>query len=583
MDFKFGSIAITSDTEYDISVSAIEEKSDYLKVKIKIDFGGKITPKPVVLDWEFPAKNIISTWTPDTWCGGIMPDWWPHKVNSRSALSMPLMSHFSTDGKNVLTISLSDVLTPVAISSGVCEETANMDCRLSLFTELVSAMSEYEVDLVLDMRDVSYMDAIKSAGNMWESLGYKSARVPDDAMRPMYSTWYSYHQNLDRDAVIEELKLAKEYGMNTVIVDDGWQTTDSGRGYAFCGDWRPERIPDMKGFVEDVHNLGMKYMMWYSVPFVGPNSKAWDRFSGKFLNIIEGTLSSCTLDPRYPDVRDYLISTYENAVKEWNMDGLKLDFIDAFALTKYSAEPNDEMDFESLEEAVCTLLKEVRERLIKINPDIMLEFRQKYVGPIMRTYGNMLRVTDCPMSFMHNRVGSLDLRLTSADSAVHSDMLMWNYEDSAESAALQIINILFSVPQISVLIEKLPDEHKKMLKFYMDFWNEHRDCLMNGKLTAKNPEANYSIVCAENDCELIAVSFSKNVIDAGKAYDRLYFINGSWEKELLVNNCGDEYSAAVTVYDCVGNAVLEEKCKITKGYNPFSVPESGMVCIRRAV
>jgi len=33
-----------------------------------------------------------------------------------------------------------------------------------------------------------------------------------------------------------------------IIVDDGWQTLDSARGYAYTGDWQPERMPDMKGF-----------------------------------------------------------------------------------------------------------------------------------------------------------------------------------------------------------------------------------------------------------------------------------------------------------------------------------------------
>ena len=34
----------------------------------------------------------------------------------------------------------------------------------------------------------------------------------------------------------------------------------------------------------------MKFILWYSVPFVGKHSKAWNRFKGKFLDPEHGVL-----------------------------------------------------------------------------------------------------------------------------------------------------------------------------------------------------------------------------------------------------------------------------------------------------
>ena len=36
-------------------------------------------------------------------------------------------------------------------------------------------------------------------------------------------------------------------GFGTLIMDDGWQTADTGRDYPYCGDWEPEpsKFPDM--------------------------------------------------------------------------------------------------------------------------------------------------------------------------------------------------------------------------------------------------------------------------------------------------------------------------------------------------
>jgi alpha-galactosidase len=83
---------------------------------------------------------------------------------------------------------------------------------------------------------------------------------------------------------------------------------------------------------------------------------------------------------------------------------------------------------------------------------------------------------------MRNRHNIINLRYTSGKSAVHSDMVMWNKDDEVESAALQLVSIIYGVPQISVRIAELSEEHKQMLSYYLSFWREHRDVLMDGKL-----------------------------------------------------------------------------------------------------
>ena len=70
-------------------------------------------------------------------------------------------------------------------------------------------------------------------------------------------------------------------------MDDGWQTLDSNRGYAYAGDWDPERIPEMKDFVARSHEAGVKVLLWYAVPFVGKNARAAPRFSKMSLRFDE--------------------------------------------------------------------------------------------------------------------------------------------------------------------------------------------------------------------------------------------------------------------------------------------------------
>lgn len=113
---------------------------------------------------------------------------------------------------------------------------------------------------------------------------------------PMYSTWYDFHQVLSDKELEEECRRGAEIGLRSIIVDDGWQTEDTGRGYGFCGDWEiaKSKFPDMKAHVARVHALGMKYLIWYTVPFIGIHAKNRARFEDKFL-CMDGT--NGVLDP----------------------------------------------------------------------------------------------------------------------------------------------------------------------------------------------------------------------------------------------------------------------------------------------
>ena len=143
-------------------------------------------------------------------------------------------------------------------------------------------------------------------------------------------------------------------------------------------------------------------------------------------------------------MREFLIETYESALREWDLDGFKLDFVDSFGASR---ETGGGRDHDGVPEAVDRLLEDTIERLRRIKPDVMVEFRQSYVGPLMRKYGNMFRAMDCPNDAVENRMHTLDIRLLCEDTAAHSDMLMWHAEDPVHSAALQLVNVLFSVPR----------------------------------------------------------------------------------------------------------------------------------------
>ena len=466
------------------------------------------------------------------------------------------------------TLSVTDAKTPIEISTGSEEAGKSCLCRVSFFAEPVGQLVEYKTQIIIDERKIPFYEAIKAAA---ERMRQGKQVVPDAARMPMYSTWYNYHQNINDDELIEECKRAYELGMRSIIIDDGWQTDNNGGGYSYCGDWQvcQHKIKDMRSFIDKIHNIGMKVILWYSVPYVGRRSDVWEHFQGKYLDSEENE-QNC-LDPRFPEVREYLAGIYEKAASEWELDGFKLDFIDAFEFTEYSDKVSAERDFDSLEDAIECLLSEITARLKQTNPDIILEFRQSYIGPVVTQYGNMIRVGDCALDAFINRVGVLDLRMTSGKAAVHSDMITWNADETNESVSKQLIAVLFGVPQVSVKLAEITKEHRSVLKFWLDFWIENQNVLLDGKLKIYNPEANYSMAEAELNGKKICVCYSRNIVDYSGG--NLTAVNGTGESFIALRGNG---KIKYIICDCMG-ANIESGIKDIKDIAVFDVPQSGLL------
>ena len=581
-----GDVELAGDTGvWQITAGAEMPEPGLQLIHLKLAAPDAAVPPHVTLKWSVPQLDMQSRWHPA--CGfdrNIPPDW-SAPVSSSLASSIPLMQFLNLKGENRVLVAVSDALRQVNIRGGVNERTNEIAFEVELFSVPEAPLDSVEVTLRFDTRKVFYADAVRSAMAWYASFPeYSPAPVPEAAFDPIYSTWYSYHRELFAPELEAECALAARAGLKGIIVDDGWQTEDADRkwGYAFCGDWEvaKKRFPDMRAHVEKIHQLGMKYILWFGVSTVGELSKNYERFKNKLL-WSRAVRQVGFLDPRFPEVREFLISTYEKALKEWDLDGFKLDFIDNFCFVGEDPAVKENYagrDIRSLPEAVDKLLSDVMARLRAIKPEILIEFRQRYIGPAIRKYGNMLRSGDCPADILTNRVNILDLRLTSGETAVHSDMLEWNVDDTAENAALQFLNILFSVPQISIRFAELPESHTEMLRFWLDFWIRYRDLLLHGDLKPYHPELDYPLVVAENAREkIIAVYHAGQVAEIECAQGKTCFVVNATGVAGVVCELKAKPLAA-EFFDTTGRAFpgpLPEP-----GYSRVPIPASGLLVLR---
>ena len=181
---------------------------------------------------------------------------------------------------------------------------------------------------------------------------------------------------------------------------------------------------------------------------------------------------------------------------------------------------------------------------------------------------------DCALDALANRVGVLDLRMTSGKAAVHSDMITWNDNDTNESMAKQLIAALFGVPQISVRLDKITEEHYDVLKFWLDFWIEHREILLDGNLKIYNSEMNYSMARAEIKNNSVCVCYGVNIVEyhGGK----LTVVNGTGEGFIPIKaNERIQYS----IFDCKG-MLIDDGIRSINDVTLFQVPQSGVLKIK---
>jgi alpha-galactosidase len=524
------------------------------------------------LTWRWPLRVPATAWRPASVHATSLGASWDRPVGIDTMNSAPVGCLVDLSDDNVLTYALSIDGACVDMVAGLEEETNAFLVAMTI-PERASEASSGSFQLRVDARQIHFAEVLSGVGSWWQGqLAGDLLPVPPQAVSPAYSTWYAMHQHITPAAVSAQAERAKDVGCEVIIVDDGWQTTDTGRGYAYCGDWEPSpAFAGMRDHVSDVQRLGMKYILWYAPPLLGKHTRAAADLAEYTLGWDEG-LRAYVLDPRFPRVREHLTAIIMRGIRDFGLDGVKLDFLDHFA--RFTAGPREGIDCVTVSGGVERLLQSIIGEGRKLRPDLLVEFRQPYIGPRMWQYGNLLRASDCPFDVGQNRVRTVDLRLLAGGRAVHSDMLMWNLAGSPEAGAVQIINVLFSVPQISVLLDQLPPRHRDMLAYWITFTQNHRDVLLHGSIRPHRPDLRYPLVDAERDGIRVSAVYADTPVDTGDGLREHVIVNGTQRPGLLVRSA-DALDSDVAIRDCYGSLVDERRHALAVSGTSLAVPVAG--------
>lgn len=531
----------------------------------------RVTPETtgtVRVGWQVPCVNAVAYWTPDSGRHRGLPPFWGRPRTSSLVDSAPVGCLVGSGDRALCTFAAGEGIRPVRVQAGVIEETGGFGCWVEHEAEPDSGLV-----LRLDVSRRPFWDSLTSVAEWWRTeAGHERPEVPRAARMPAYSTWYSMHQYINEPDIERQVSAAADLGCEVVIVDDGWHSADRARGYGYVGEWEPnpETFPDPAAHVARVHEHGPAYMLWYSLPFVGRFTAAWEQLRPYTL-VYKESMNASVLDPRYPVVRELLVRKLSRPFQDWGMDGLKIDFIDQFAVEN-PPEPSDEADCTSIVEGVRRLLAQLAEAFPQ---DALVELRQPYVSPGLWPYATMIRASDCPLSPLQNRQRTIDLRLLAGPLAVHADMMMWHPTEPAEQVAVQLVNVLFAVPQVSVDLTTQTPEQLAAVRFWLRFCVEHLDVLQHGRLETFRPDLQYPLVRAIGDGKVIVGRYAPVPVSVEP------------EGELLVANADDSTAVPLvvqepltrqlTVHDCQGRQVEAKQVELAAGVHVVSVPVGGLL------
>ncbi|MEM9261611.1 MAG: hypothetical protein AAGA62_18365, partial [Bacteroidota bacterium] len=206
--------SIHGDTgSFDATLTLLQETEGIQIHCLRLTAPAPAAAPKISLRWTQPATNIKGVWTSGAlYEKRLRADWEEADVESRLSVNAPAISLFGHQDENRLTFAFSDAVNTAQLAAPVREEDNLIHCRVDLFQDPSEPFQEYVGYLYLDRRGhLSYDLALQDVGRWWdELLKGDLAEVPPAARKAVYSTWYSYHQEMEPATLLKECEMAYE-------------------------------------------------------------------------------------------------------------------------------------------------------------------------------------------------------------------------------------------------------------------------------------------------------------------------------------------------------------------------------------
>lgn len=149
--------------------------------------------------------------------------------------------------------------------------------------------------------------------------------------RPLLiNSWEAAYFDFDTDKLIAFAERAKEYGIDMLVMDDGW-FGHRDNDLNSLGDWYIyEKKLDLKRLTDTVHAMGLKFGIWYEPEMISPDSDLFRAHPDWHIHVPGRPASEgrqqYIIDFSRQDVRDNIFAQMSSVLDNYNIDYVKWDF-----------------------------------------------------------------------------------------------------------------------------------------------------------------------------------------------------------------------------------------------------------------
>ncbi len=153
-----------------------------------------------------------------------------------------------------------------------------------------------------------------------------------DKSRPvLINNWEGTYFFFDEEKILNIARCARQAGVEMLVLDDGWfGNRNSSR--SSLGDWyaNPEKLPNgIPGLAKKIHELGMKFGLWFEPEMVSPDSDLYRAHPDWCLHVPNRGRSQCrnqlVLDLSREDVQEYILDFMTETLSSAPIDYIKWD------------------------------------------------------------------------------------------------------------------------------------------------------------------------------------------------------------------------------------------------------------------
>ena len=526
-----------------------------VEVEIQREDGGNFEISSARVTLAVPMAGIYHAYAFPSMIGqSFQPDMKSFDVWSSPVGGIPLSFLMGLNGDNLLTVGLLDQTTLTRLKGqfyggeSVDETTAADYQRLGVannnyylsFDQLAS------VEEPLRTRRHSLVLFVSRQRTAWERVFTQYASWVDEqrhfqarpessyALDPMWHSWYAFGEYIDAKKIKDNARIGKELGLTNIQFDAGWNSPtpyvfESEGDYHFVTD----RFSNFKELVEKFHANGQHAIVHWSPFILGPKCPAYPKMQDAIMQTAKG--KEAVLCPRTRATTDYVAQCTRRMVEEYKLDGLWFDFIDSVPISRCVAPHRH--DFASLGEGVTAALSQCAETALRLNKNAILIYRQSFANLNSKPFLTHVWPVDAPFDFNMNRREVMFMKPYADGVLTHACCTCWHRVESDENVARHMASVVLAgVPAVSVDLVTIPESHRRIIRSWVGFYNQHRDELMHGKMSplAFFPAAGALSIAGKTRNYIGLFETVPPLIEVQEARNEVYLVNCTGER--LVTN-----------------------------------------------